>query len=388
MHTFPKRGRLWLPVALALAGCSNGGGGGASAFTPPATVARVQPMRPAKAAASYLYVENNNSTISAFSVASNGVLEEIGGSPFASDTTGPSPLSIAVDPRHSYLYLTGTESFNVAIFSIDQDGALALSSDSTQVGSGAGYVLFADHGKRVDIIDEVNGGEIAVYNVEKGGAKLKALKGSPFSVTCPGFCTANPTDLVSSGAYIYSIDTYGWYVSSFSVAANGGLTELNSYATGDGPNDAAMTSNGKYLYVTDGAQANVTGYSVAAGALAPLASSPYGAGGTPDAIAIVPNNKHLYVANSSDGTISGYSVAADGSLSAVHGSPFADGSGTSPRALTIDSSGKHLFVANSAGVSEIAVYAISGSGALSQIKGSPFLERSGAAGPVGLAIDD
>jgi 6-phosphogluconolactonase (cycloisomerase 2 family) len=237
----------------------------------------------------------------------------------------------------------------------------------------------------MDVINEENGGSISVFDVSKGGAKLKGIKGSPFLVTCPGFCDANPSVAVGSGSYLYTVDEYGWYVSAFSVGSHGALTELDSYATGDGPNDAAMTPKGTYMYVTNGVQANVSAYGVASGVLTQLAGSPFPAGNQPDSIVITPDGKYAYVANSGDGTISGYGIGGGGTLRQLSGSPFADGSDTAPGALTTDAQGKHLFVAN-ANAQNIAVYAIGGSGALSQIEGSPFAERSGASGPKGLAI--
>jgi 6-phosphogluconolactonase (cycloisomerase 2 family) len=72
-------------------------------------------------------------------------------------------------------------------------------------------------------------------------------------------------------------------------------------------------------------------------------------------------------------------------LTALSGSPFADGSGTSPTAVVIDRDGKHLFVTNDS-TDAIVVYAIDGSGAIKQVAGSPFAEKSGAGGPQGLAL--
>lgn len=337
------------------------------------------------AAGGYLYVENNNSTISAYGIASNGALTELSGSPYASDTTGPEAFAIAVDPKGPYLYVTGSESENVAVFSIGSKGALKLSSSSPKAGTGASFALLSQSDGRLYVTDYVNGGAIAVFNLKPKTGALKAVPGSPFGVGCPGFCTSNPTALVLHGSYLYSVDTYGWYVSAFSVAANGALTELNSYATHYGPSDAVMTPNGADLYVTNGASADISAYSVANGVLTQITGSPFSAGGTPLGITATPNGKFVYVANSADSTVSGYSIGDGGALHPLSGSPFADGSGTSPIALAIDKGGKHLFVTNT-NTNAIAVYAIAGSGRINQVAGSPFPERTGSAGPKGLAL--
>jgi 6-phosphogluconolactonase (cycloisomerase 2 family) len=272
----------------------------------------------------------------------------------------------------------------VAIFSIGKDGALKSVSDTTDAGTGATAMVLTSSGKRLYLVNTDNGGAVAAFDVRKKGAKLSAVAGSPFPVTCPGFCTSSPSQAIVDGAYLYTIDTDGWYVSSFSVAKNGALTELNSYATDYGPIAGVTNAKGTYLYVVNGAHADVGAYSVADGALTQLAGSPFPAGNSPLGIAMSPNDKFVYVANAGDGTISGYSIGNGGALDALSGSPFADGSNTSPTALAIDKAGQHLFVTNS-GTETVAVYDIAKSGGLTAIKGSPFAISEGT-GPKGLAI--
>jgi 6-phosphogluconolactonase (cycloisomerase 2 family) len=372
---------LLLVLLVALAGCSGSEAGGGA--LPTATSTHLQAKH--APSGSYLYVENQNSTISAFSVAENGALSEISGSPFASETNGPSLFSIAVNPKGPDLYVTGTVSQNLAIFSIGSGGGLTLVSDSTSAGDGANFPLLSEHDKRLYVVNVANGGAVDAFDLVKKGSRAKPIAGSPFSVTCPGFCDPNPGDAVIGGSYLYTVDTYGWYVSTFSISRSGALTELSSYATGYGPAQAVMTPKGTELYVTNGAQGSVSGYSVAAGVLTPLMGSPFSAGATPLGIVMTPNGKNLYVANQGDGTISGYSIGSGGALTALSGSPFADGSGTSPTAVVIDRDGKHLFVTNDS-TNAIVVYAIDGSGAIKQVAGSPFAEKSGAGGPQGLAL--
>lgn len=373
---------LWRFTAIAvLAGCASQT---ASIPPQPSGGASRNTQEHAKSSTEYLYVENNNSTISVFAVAASGELTEIAGSPFDSQTSGPAEFSITIDDKGPYLYVSGTASGNIAVFSIGGDGALTSVSTSTNVGSGASYMLLPKGGQRLYALDSVSGGEVDAFNITGKGRKLKAVKSSPYAVTCPGFCESNPTAAVAEGAYLYTVDTYGWYVSSFSIAPNGSLTELNSYPTGYGPSAAVLTPKGSYLYVTDGAQANVTAYQVAKGVLTPLSGSPFSTGGTPLGIAITPDGKYVYVANSGDATVSGYAVAAGGALRALSGSPFADGSGTGPTALIVDKSGTRLFVTNS-DTENIGVFQIKTNGALSQVANSPFAE-SGATGPKGLAI--
>lgn len=372
----------WLLAAIVtLAGCTFQAATVPAQNPPPAARSAGGHATPSSP---YLYVENNNSTISVFAVASSGALTEIAESPFYSQTNGPAPFSISIDAKGPYLYTTGTSSGNVAVFSIGAGGALTSVSASTDAGAGASFTLLPKGDARLYVLNSNYGGQVNAFNLTARGRKLKAVKSSPYGVTCPGFCEANPTAAVTGGRYLYTVDTYGWFVSSFSIAANGSLTELNSYPTGDGPADAVLTPKGSYLYVTDGAQANVTAYHVANGVLTTLNGSPFPAGGTPLGIALTPNGKYAYVANSGDATISGYAVTASGALRALAGSPFSDGSGTGPMALIADKSGAHLFVAN-ATTANLGAFQIKGNGALAPVPNSPFAQ-SNASGPKGLAL--
>jgi 6-phosphogluconolactonase len=369
--------RLLAVAAIpALAACSNAGGTPISPIPQSAAAGRTS------GGTAYLYVENANDTLSGFSIAASGALTALPGSPYPSNTTGASDFAIAVNPRGPLLYTTGSVSNNVAVFAIGNDGELTAGSDSTPGGGGAGATVMTKSDQRLYVVDG-SASAIAAFDASKKG-KLTAVAGSPYGVTCPGFCDANPSSAVISGSYLYSVDAYGWYVSSFSVAADGSLTELNSYATHYGPQDAVMTPNGKYLYVTNGASADISVYSVAGGVLAQLKKSPFSAGNQPAGIAISPNGKLLYVANYGDGTISGYAIAGGGTPKPLAGSPFADGTGTGPTAVAIDQSGEHLFVSNQSS-DAIAVYAIGTSGTLTPVSGSPFAV-SGGLYPRGLAL--
>ena len=275
-------------VPLLLAACASQAPSGGP--LPAAGSARV--ARPGSASG-YVFVENTNTTISVYAIAKSGALTEVSGSPFYSYTNSPGAFGIAVDPQGAFLYASGSVSANVASFSIGSSGGLTLLSQSTNAGVGASGLFIPKGDKRLYAADAVNGGSIAAFDIAKKSGKLSAVKGSPFTVSCPGFCSSNPSMAVTSGNYLYTVDTYGWYVSAFRLAKNGALTELNSYATHEGPTAAVMTPKGTYLYVTNGASGDVSAYSAAGGVLTQLAGSPFAAGGTPLGIAMTANGKFV-----------------------------------------------------------------------------------------------
>jgi 6-phosphogluconolactonase (cycloisomerase 2 family) len=139
----------------------------------------------------------------------------------------------------------------------------------------------------------------------------------------------------------------------------------------------AVHPAGKFVYVTNGSSNSVSGYTVdSAGALTPMAGSPFPAGSTPVAIAVDPTGRFAYVTDFNSADVSGYAIdGVTGALTAVPGSPFA--TGTQPLSASMDPTGKFLYVANTQSAS-ISGYIIDGTtGALTPIAGSPFPAGTG-----------
>jgi 6-phosphogluconolactonase len=73
-------------------------------------------------AAKFAYVANRGSDdVSAYTIASNGALTPIPGSPFPA---GRGPLSVAVDPMAKFAYVANIDSNDISAYSIGSNGAL------------------------------------------------------------------------------------------------------------------------------------------------------------------------------------------------------------------------------------------------------------------------
>ena len=135
------------------------------------------------------------------------------------------------------------------------------------------------------------------------------------------------------------------------------------------------------LFVNTNSSPNsVAGFSVNAdGSLTAVAGSPFATGGDGAFDAAVGSTglsvgtSRLYVSNPSSNSVSGFDIADDCTLSAVPGSPVAAGS--SALGLEPDPDGEFLYVANFLGDS-VSVFAIATDGSLSEITGSPFTTPS------------
>lgn len=143
----------------------------------------------------------------------------------------------------------------------------------------------------------------------------------------------------------------------------GALALLSACGGSDDDAPPAPTTATNVLYVQSNdltaGQNSVLAYSRAAdGSLAPLAGSPFLSGGkghnNPTAARLGPNDldfpllasadkRRLFAVNSGSNTIAVFDIAANGSLSAVAGSPFPSG-GRNPVGLTI--AGNRLYVVN------------------------------------------
>jgi 6-phosphogluconolactonase (cycloisomerase 2 family) len=98
-------------------------------------------------------------------------------------------------------------------------------------------------------------------------------------------------------------------------------------------------------------------------------------GRTATAVAVHPSGKFVYVTRDNDAAgdgVAAFSVNANGSLTAVPGSPFS--TQINPASLLVNSTGKYLYVADSSYSGYIDAFSINQvNGALTPLPGSPYL---------------
>lgn len=234
-----------------------------------------------------------------------------------------------------------------------------------------------------------NGTKVQAYTIDQTSGALTLV-----GTYTTGFVTgsAYPDIAVDSqSAHLYLASAGDNKVAGFAInSTTGALTALTGspYAAGPGAGAIpAFSVDGKYLYVMDqaasGTGANsVSGYAIGAdGSLTALAGSPYAAGTNPSWIAFTPNGKYAYVANSGEDTISAYSVSS-GVLTPLATPKFA--TDENPQDLTIDTSGTHLYAPVASGSTPGAVdwFPINADGTLGAKSSIPA-----GVTPIYLAID-
>jgi 6-phosphogluconolactonase (cycloisomerase 2 family) len=280
--------------------------------------------------AEHLYATNYNGTsFSAFDIGTDGALSTIAGSPFPA---GDAPNSVAVSPDGSLLYATNLRPATLSGFEIGPDGALtALSGSPFATGFSPDQLAFTPSG---GYLYTTTSDGLLGYSIGPDGSPTQ-LAGSPFAPIDQGGIQVTP-----DGDHLYAASTFSETVHAYAIGADGSLTELagSPVAAGTSPNGVALAPDGEHLYVANYNSNDVSAYSVGAdGALTELAASPFPTGGdVPTELAITPDGDNVYVTNQLGNIVTGYGVAADGSLAELASSPFATGATPGPITIAPD----------------------------------------------------
>jgi len=278
------------------------------------------------------YVANRQSnSISGFAIdPSSGALVPLSGSPFASN--GTTPTALTVDPDGQFLYVANSGSNSVSVYSIGATGALTAVGAPIAAGTG------------------------------------------------PGAVTVDPTD-----HFLYVANLTSNNVSAFAISGNS-LTPIvdSPFSAGAEPASLAVDPNGNFLYVTNfnGNSVSVFLIDPASGMLSAISGSPFAAGAGSVSIAIDPTDGFAFVANNSDQTIASYALnATTGALTPSSGSPLS--AGTNPEALIVDPTGSYVFAANAEAPNQVATFSIT------PTSGALTISSTTTAGslPIAVAID-
>jgi len=217
-----------------------------------------------------------------------------------------------------------------------------------------------------------NSGEsdVSMYTISASGSLTEGTR------TTAG---TEPTLLAmdSAGSFLYVGNSGSYNISVFSIGSDGKLAPVGSpFSIGMVPINMKLSPSGNVLYVTGAGTAGIDppgiiqAFSLNAGALTPLSSSPYFTGNGPYGLQISSSGSVLYTANKLDNSISEFTVNSDGSLAIISGSPIGE-TYSGPVSLLIDKSGTYLYVANQASTN-LAAYTIASDGSLTLLTTSPF----------------
>jgi len=349
----------------------------------------------------HVYVNNNSAgrnTIAAFDRHADGSLTPIGGSPFDAGGAGTGApfgsaggLQETADGR--YLLATDPASNQISVLRIKPNGGLQLADVASS--NGTTPTSIAVHGSLVYVANGGAGGSNYTGFRLNAGGRLRPIPGSTYALpdnALPGHILISPDGRRLVGTRV-GPNAGPSYLDAFAISRNGRLTPAPGSpfaAQRIGPFGSTFSPvHGDQLFVSnahDGAGAgSVSVYDVAAdGTLTAVAGSPFADFQTaPCWVAISPDGGALFAINTGSGSISRYSVAADGALT-LAGSTALNGTGLRPFDAAVSPDGDHLYVVD-AGVAKVSAFSVDGT-TITEQAGSPVAIPGGAA-PFGMVVD-
>jgi DNA-binding beta-propeller fold protein YncE len=350
----------------------------------------------------HVYVNNNTAgrnTVAAFDRHADGSLAAIAGSPFnagGAGTGGPfgsaGGLQEAADGR--YLLATDPASNQISVLRIKPNGGLQLVE--VEDSNGTTPTSIAVHGSLVYVANGGAGGSNYTGFRLNAGGHLSPIAGSTVALpdnALPGHVLISPDGrrLVATRV---GPNAGPSFLDAFRIGADGRLTAAPGSpfaAQRIGPFGSTFSpTNGDQLFVSnahDGAGAgSVSAYDVAAdGTLSAIGGSPCADNQTaPCWVAISPDGDELVAINTASGSVSRYTVATNGTLGLVGSTPFTSPTGLRPFDAAISPDGGFLYVVD-AGVAKVSAFSVEGT-TINEIAGSPIAIPGGGA-PFGMVVD-
>ncbi|HEX5417906.1 MAG TPA: beta-propeller fold lactonase family protein [Chloroflexota bacterium] len=355
----------------------------------------------AAASLGFLYVNGNTAganTVAGFARHPDGTLSPLAGSPFAIGGAGTgAPLNsqgaIKLSADKRFLLAVDGASNGIAVLKINAHGTLTPVVGSPFSSGGNLPVSIAVSGNLVYVANAGTGGSNYTGFILRPDGRLDPIAGS--TVMVPDGAGIGDILFDRTSRHLVGVRVTTSLIDSFTVARNGHLTAAPNSpfaAQGAGPFGSIFgTSGPTRLYVSNAhggaGNGSVSAFAVSAdGTLTALSGSPYPDQQTaPCWVALAPNGRHLFTANAGSDSISSYAVQPDGTLSLVGSTPLVGGPGLGTFDEALDSSGHFLYQVDGL-KAEISILRVEG-GNLKELASSPTsLGLASGAVPFGIAI--
>jgi 6-phosphogluconolactonase (cycloisomerase 2 family) len=270
--------------------------------------------------------------------------------PAGAMNTVPRSVTIDPSGKFAYIpSLDGnTGAGTILAYTIDANtGALAAVAGSPFAAGTYPWVVTIDPSGKFAYVANVDSGDVSAYAIDASSGALTAISGSPFGVggpnTSPRAVTIDPSGkfaYVGSGLVGSAGNVWAFRIN----ASTGALAAISGspFTAGTSPSIVSVDPSGTFVYVPNILSNNISAFTInpTTGALTAVAGSPFGTGGSfPSATAYAyvnldPSGKFAYVANAGSNNISAYIInQTAGALTPVAGSPFT--SGAQPLSVTV-----------------------------------------------------
>lgn len=352
----------------------------------------------------HVYVNDNRAganSVAGFLRNADGTLTALAGSPFAAGGAGTGTIvgsqgSLQATADGRFILAADAGSNQISVLRIAPDGSLAPVDGSPFWSHGIEPISIAVHGHLTYVANEGASGAGSNYSgfrlTPRG--RLISIPGSTVALAA----TANPGDILFNstgdnlvGVEVGASDPSTFRIDSFLVSADGRLSPAPGSpfpAQSAGPFGSEFSpTNPSHLYVSNAhagaGNGSVSAFNVAAdGSLSSIGASPYADAQTaPCWVEITQDGRWLFTVNTASTTISRYTILPDGSLHLLGSTPFSSGTGIRPFDARLDPSGATLYVVDAA-LDAVTAFAVDG-GSLAELPSSPFHLPVGAT-PFGL----
>lgn len=349
----------------------------------------------------HVYLDDNTTsgnTIAGFDRHADGSLTAEPGSPFAAGGAGTgsglaSQGAIQISPDGRFVIAVDAGSNQISVLRIEPGGALSLVRDGVASSGGALPVSIAIHG---DLVYVANAGAAGTnysgFRLSPDG-QLHPIPGATALLPAesqPGDVLFNPdgTRLVGTRVGTSEID-------SFTVDAHGRLIAAPGSpfpAQGLGPFGSEFRpTEPDQLFVSNAHNGGAGSGTVSAfrdgadGTLTPIGTSPFADLQTaPCWVEISPDGRFLFTVNTASGTISRYAITRGGTLTLLGSTPVSGAGGVGAVDARLSPNGRWLFVDESA-AHAVGTFIVD-DGNLAELRGSPTALPVRAA-PAGIAVN-
>jgi 6-phosphogluconolactonase len=346
----------------------------------------------------HVYVNDNTAgtnSIGAFYRHADGSLTPIPGSPFTAGGAGTGSglasqgaLQTSGDGR--YLIAVDAGSDQISVLRVERDGSLRLVRHGLVSSGGDQPVSVAISGDLVYVANAGSGG-LGGFVLSRHG-HLRPLAGSTVDLGA----TSQPGDVLfnRNGTKLVTTLVGTSQIDSFVVGRDGTLTASPDSpvpAQGLGPFGSEFSpTDPNQLFVSNAHNTAADSGTVSAfrdaadGDLTSIGSSPFADGQmAPCWVEISHDGRFLFTVNTASGSVSSYSIAPDGALRLLGSTPLR-GSGLAAEDARLSPDGHWLYVVESK-TGAVATLKVEG-GRLSEVAGSPTSLPAGA-GPAGVVVN-
>ncbi len=380
------------PVLLSLAAVA-----AAAAAAVPATASASAHASPV---VGHVYVDDNTAgtnTIGAFDRHADGTLTPESGSPFAAGGAGTgaglaSQGAVQISPDGRFLIAVDAGSSQISVLRIRHNGSLRLVRHGVVSSGGVLPVSLTIHGDLLYVANAGAGGSnYTGFRLRRHG-RLQPIPGS----TVPLPDSAQPGDVLFNrdGSKLAGTRVGTSQIDSFTVGSGGRLTAAPGSpfpAQGLGPFGSEFRpTSPDQLFVSNahngGTSGTVSAFRDSAnGTLSSIGSSPFADLQTaPCWVEISHDGRYLFTVNTGSGTISRYSIAPGGVLTLLGSTPVGATGGVGAVDARLSPGGRTLFVDESS-IGAVGSFAVHG-GNLTELASSPTSLPAGAA-PAGIAVN-